>query len=200
MKCKMNIVFIFLMLLLGFVGVTYAYFTESESFENDFVVADFGVVIEENFEQGFLIYESSTYIPKEVFVVNKKNTSAIIRVSYNQNAMDYTSDLEGTIFGTYLLNNEIIDMIFDYDWTEEFDNYFIYQDGWFYYLKVLPANTSIQIMSGITLNDFSTKVEHYNLDFNIEAVQATPEAVEEVWGWQVSIDESGNIIYNFPDS
>ncbi len=81
MKCKMNFVFIFLMLLLGFVGVTYAYFIESESFENDFVVADFGVVIEENFEQGFRIKGTSTYIPKEVFVVNKKNTSYIIIVS-----------------------------------------------------------------------------------------------------------------------
>lgn len=200
MKCKKNIVFIILMLLLGVVGVTYAYFTETESFENDFVVADFGVVIEENFEQGFDVEWDTSYIPKEVFITNKKNTPAIVRVSYNQNVMDYTLDGEYTIIYTYLLNNEIIDMIFDYDWTEEFDNYFIYQDGWFYYLKVLPANTSIQIMSGITLNDFSTKVEHYNLDFNIEAVQATPEAVEEVWGWQVSIDESENIFYNFPSS
>ena len=200
MKCKKNIVFIILMLLLGVVGVTYAYFTETESFENDFVIADFNVVIEENFEQGFDVEWDTIYISKEVFITNKKNTPAIVRVSYNQNVMDYTLDGEYTIIYTYLLNNEIIDMIFDYDWTEEFDNYFRYQDGWFYYLKVLPANSGIQIMSGINVKDFSTEAQHYNLDFNIEAVQATPEAVEEVWGWQVSIDESENIFYNFPSS
>ena len=199
MKCKMNIVFIFLMLLLGVVGVTYAYFTESESFENDFVIADFNVVIEENFEQGFDVEWDTIYIPKEVFITNKKNTPAIVRVSYNQNVLGDV-DIGENVENKYLISNEYMNNCFEYGWTEEFDNYFRYQDGWFYYLKVLPANTSIQIMSGITLNDFATEVDHYNLDFNIEAVQATPEAVEEVWGWQVSIDESGNIEYlNFPE-
>ena len=198
MKCKMNIVFIFLLLLLGVVGVTYAYFTETESFENDFVIADFNVVIEENFEQGFDVEWDTIYISKEVFITNKKNTPAIVRVSYNQNVLGEV-DIGENVENKYLISNEYIINCFEYDWTEEFDNYFRYQDGWFYYLKVLPANSGIQIMSGINVKDFSTEAQHYNLDFNIEAVQATPEAVEEVWGWQVSIDESGNIEYlNFP--
>lgn len=197
MKCKKNIVFIILMLLLGVVGVTYAYFTETESFENDFVIADFNVVIEENFEQGFDVEWETRYIPKEVFITNKKNTPAIVRVSYNQNALGKV-DVGENVENKYLISSEFMNNCFEYDWTEEFDNYFGYQDGWFYYSKILPANTSIQIMSGITLNDFSTKVNHYNLDFNIEAVQATPEAVEEVWGWEIEIGESGYIDFNFP--
>ena len=102
MKCKMNIVFIFLLLLLGVVGVTYAYFTETESFENDFVIADFNVVIEENFEQGFDVEWDTIYISKEVFITNKKNTPAIVRVSYNQNVLGEV-DIGENVENKYLI-------------------------------------------------------------------------------------------------
>lgn len=199
MKCKKNLIFIMILLFLSIINVTYAYFTESKTFENDFNVADFNVVIEENFEQGFVASYDDEYIPKEVFVVNKKNTPAIVRISYNEILEEYLYGEAG--YGpSFLINVEFLSGIVEFDWTEEFDNYFVYQDGWFYYRKVLPANTSIKIMSGIILTDEVLSGSNYNLDFNIEAVQATPEAVEEVWGWEIEIDESGNIFYNFPDS
>ena len=40
MQHKRNLVFIFLIMFLGIVGVTYAYYTETESFENNFVVKE----------------------------------------------------------------------------------------------------------------------------------------------------------------
>ena len=183
MKKKKNIIFLVLLLLLTLVGTTYAYFTYSESFDNKFNIKDFDVVIEENFDP-----TARDVVTKEVFVVNKEDVPAIVRLSYNENVdFDYENtyrDLFSNLDSDYVTKN----------WTQEFYDDWYFYEGWYYYTKVLTAGESVQILESLERNSC---MELYELDFNIEAVQATSDAVLELWGKNVTINENGTLVWEF---
>lgn len=202
MKKKINILFL-LLIIFCVVGVTYAYYSYSKSFDNNFKVGNFDVVIKEVFEENLCIgnsYDaenerdcSQRNANKEVFVVNNENTDAIVRISYNEY---YNSDE----FNGY---TEAINVIDDYyneslvskNWTPEFLNDWFYYNGWYYYNKVLSSGETIKVLNGVSVR--CCVVGEYNLDFNLEAIQASQDAVNELWDKNVVINSDGTLVWDF---
>lgn len=190
MKKKMNIILI-LLFVICFVGVTFAYYSYSETFNNNFDVGNFNVVIEEVFEENSCLgnYCNNDFVSKEVYVVNKESTDAIVRVSYNEyfnklNENEYSDILSLTEYSVIKV------------WTSTFKSDWTYYNGWYYYKKVLPAGEQVQILSGVSSND-CYGVYVYNLDFNIESVQASEEAIKDLWNEDVNIDNDGAVSWSF---
>lgn len=219
MKNKKSIVFLVLLILMGIVGTTYAYFTQSAVFDNEFSIKNFDVVIEEDFEDdSFLgctsisdvsVHYCSHKINKDVFVVNKEDVPAVVRISYNEELVydGYSNnnyrdlfDMECDESGECLSVNNTYgdDYSFTKVWTQDFlDNWYFYE-GWYYYKKVLLAKESIQVLDGVNSNFPREGINgDYNLDFNIEAVQASSDAVKELWNQDVTINEDGTVYWGF---
>lgn len=197
MKKKRNIIFIVIILLCGIAGGTYAYYSQAATFDNNFKILDFNVVIEENYdtESSFGGSSNITSISKEVFVVNKEDTGAIVRISYNE-YIDNASLIDGEYKNIQNnLNNE--SDIFTKNWTDTFISDWVYSDGWYYYKKILPGNEKTQVLESVTYNDILIDYGVYNLDFNIEAVQPTSDAVLELWNKSVTINSDDTLEWNF---
>lgn len=222
MKNKKPLIFLVLILLIGVVGGTFAYYSYSKSIDNEFVVGDFNVVIEETpsneIELINQVSDINSLAPIDVGdtelvtsydlivdIANKENTAAVIRVSYNEyfKEMNSTHEEYGADESTYEIAHNLIcsssnNNSVTKNWTTEFSDYFIYHDGWYYYTKVLPANESITILNGISVADNCiTAYEKYYLDFNLEAIQATPKAVKEILGNDITISERGDVDWDF---
>lgn len=189
---KIKIVMLLLFIIVS-VGVTYAYYTSSDTIPNEFFVGDFYVIIEEEFEEGSSFNRNTHEISKKVYVSNKEDAPAIVRVSYNEYMTfdDYDGDPYLYVVNNYDQSGERIVK----NWTDGFYDDWIYYNGWYYYKYVLPANTSVQILESITARPEIYDEDNYNLDFNLEAVQATPDAVKELWGIDVTIEEDGFILW-----
>lgn len=201
MKKKINII-LALLFIICFVGVTFAYYSYSKTFNNNFDVGDFNVVIEENFDEGACIgdcydeesdsYEDILSVDKEVFIVNKETTDAIVRISYNEycdvdSANAYKVVSSNIRYGTdYIIKG----------WTQSFYDDWVYYEGWYYYKKVLLAGEQTQVLENVELL-YNWYCSNYNLDFNIEAIQADATAVEELWNKEVTINTDGSVEWGF---
>ena len=176
-----SLIFLFLLLVVGLVGTTIAYFSSERVIVNEFKTSTYNVVIEEEF------YD--TWGTKKVSFANKEetNVSVVLRINYNE---FWRYEKDGTKFS--LDNNVNGENLVTKNWTSEFTNDFIAgEDGWFYYKKILNAEESIQVLESIDLKDdlviSSTYSEEYSiatyeLDFNFEAIQANTEAISKIWG------------------
>lgn len=189
---KIKIVMLLLFIIVS-VGVTYAYYTSSDTIPNEFFVGDFYVIIEEEFEESSSFNRNTHEISKKVYVSNKEDAPAIVRVSYNEYMTfdGYDGDPYLYVVNNYDQSGERIVK----NWVDGFYDDWIYYNGWYYYKYVLPANTSVQILESITARPEIYDEDNYNLDFNLEAVQATPDAVKELWGLDVTIEEDGFILW-----
>ena len=142
---------------------------------------------------------------KKVSFVNldEKNVPVILRIMYNES---WTRTLEE--------NGEIIELHNDNDpngkesvkkeWTDDFMNHFIDMgDGWYYYDRVLKPEESVHILESIDLDEDAINYEYedytYNLDFNMEAIQATTTALQEIWGKDATILDDGTIDFDWGD-
>lgn len=218
MKNKKSIVFLVLLLLMGIIGTTYAYFTQSKIFDNKFSIKKFDVVIEETFDENSFFgcmnrySEESIYyvkvcnseVNKDVFVVNKEDVPAVVRISYN----------EEFVYDGYSDNDyrELFDMLcsdsgecfsvnnsysFTKVWTQDFFDNWYFHEGWYYYKKVLSSQEKVQILDAVKSTEDIGIYGDYNLDFNIEAVQASSDAVKELWNQDVTINDDGTVYWEF---
>lgn len=189
---KKPLLFLLAILAVGGVGGTIAFFTSAVNYSNIFQVSKYNVVIDEKFNDEFGT--------KEVNFVNNSKAPVIIRISYNEFWTRVTKDdkiiLNNLVGGTNLVTKA---------WTTEFLNNFTLHDGWYYYNKVLKENESVQVLTAISLNDSlltttDLKEEYHNadyeLDFNLESVQATEKAVKSVWNTTATI-AGDNITWTF---
>lgn len=197
MKKKRNIFFIVLLLLCGVMVGTYAYYSISMSFDNNFSISNFNVVIEENYDvnSSFGGVDNISNVSKEVFVVNKEDVPAIVRISYNEQIDN--ADLPEAVYKNVQNNLSSNSDIVVKNWTETFVNDWVLVSGWYYYTKILPAGESIQILESISYDGNVFDYGTYNLDFNIEAVQATEDAVEELWDRQIIVNDDGSLTLEF---
>ncbi len=198
---KKSILFLILLLTLVVVGGTIAYFSGTGIFKNEFTTSKYKISIEEEFY--------NDWGTKKVSIVNKDSVDVVLRVSYDEiwtklnedsNTIDYLSN---KIYDSDL--ERMTDVVTKL-WTDDWENNFIDgHDGWYYYKKVLKANSNVQILSWIDLNvplleDNSVYEEYsyadYELVFKYEAAQLKEEAIKELWGLDVSI-ENGNITWPF---
>ena len=183
-------VVLFLILLLSIIGIgsAYAYYQVNVIVPNKYKASTYEVEIEEEFEDKFGV--------KKVWIVNKEKTNApvVLRVNYNE---IWSKEIDGVLLT--LDNNVNGENVVEKEWTEEFLNDFeLKEDGWYYYKKVLRPEERVQLLEGITLkNELISTSEYsneyltydYELAFNFESIQATEDAVLEIWNKNITIND-----------
>lgn len=190
---KKPLFFLLLLLALGIVGTTFAYYYTEIAIPNQFRAMTYNVTIEEEF--------NNTWGTKKVSFVNNEetNTPVVLRINYNElwrkEVNGVKLSLDNKVNGTNVVTK---------NWTTAFTNDFIDGgDGWYYYKKTLAAEASVQVLDSIALNEslISTspyyddyKSYTYELDFNFEAIQASSSAISEIWGKTATIS-GGNVIW-----
>lgn len=183
---KKPLFFLLLLLALGIVGTTFAYYYTEIAIPNQFRAMTYNVTIEEEF--------NNTWGTKKVSFVNNEetNTPVVLRINYNElwrkEVNGVKLSLDNNVNGTNVVTK---------NWTTAFTNDFIDGgDGWYYYKKTLAAEASVQVLDSIALNEslISTspyyndyKSYTYELDFNFEAIQASSSAISEIWGRTATI-------------
>jgi len=169
-----------ILLLVGIVGYTGAYYYNSVVLPNEFKSNTINVTIEENFDGEFGTKEVS-FVNKES-TTTEYNTDVYLRINYNEYWLDDD--------GNYLNNLVDGENAVEKTWTDDFKNYFVDgEDGWFYYTKVLKAGESVKVLESIILLNESYDGMHYNLDFNFEAIQADSATASKVWGKTVTTSD-----------
>lgn len=188
-----------ILLLVGIIGISYALFSSQKNIENIFKTAAYDVAIEEEF--------CDDWGTKKVSIVNKENaTPVIIRMNYDE---IWSKEVDGTIVNlsnTIQADTGIVRAV-TLNQPADFDTNFVDgKDGWYYYTKVLNPNESVTLLESISLNEEAIKLSpyyedyktfDYQLSYNYEAIQATEQAVQEIWGWKVNIASSGEITWPF---
>lgn len=190
------LLFILLVILIMIVGGTYAYYYSEVALPNEFRTMTYNVVLEEEF------YD--TWGTKKVRITNKEESSVpvVLRINYNEvwQRMDSseTNTLSNTIDG--------VDVVTKY-WSDTFERDFLEGgDGWLYYTKVLNPMESVEILEEIYLNasliryteyayDYFSNDYSYELTFNYEAIQADEDAIKDIWGYDMTI-ENGELYGN----
>lgn len=190
---KKPLFFLLLLLALGIVGTTFAYYYTEIAIPNQFRAMTYNVTIEEEF--------NNTWGTKKVSFVNNEetNTPVVLRINYNElwrkEVNGVKLSLDNNVNGTNVVTK---------NWTTAFTNDFIDGgDGWYYYKKTLAAEASVQVLDSIALNEslISTspyyndyKSYTYELDFNFEAIQASSSAISEIWG-RIATISGGNVTW-----
>lgn len=178
---------IIVVLLLGVVGITFSYFYTEVIFPNQFKMMTYNVKVEEEF--------NDTWGTKKVSFINKDktNTPVVLRINYNES---WRKEVNGIKLS--LDNNVNGENVVNKEWTSSFTNDFIDGgDGWFYYKKTLGPEETVKVLNSISLkedlirtspyyNDYKSYT--YELDFNFEAIQASSNAVSDIWGKTIVIN------------
>lgn len=162
------------------VGYTVAYYYSNIVVPNQFQSMTYNVQItEEDF--------NNTFGTKKVFFKNEEetNTPVVLRFNFNES---WGNGVNNLINGTNVVTKT---------WTDAFTNDFESNpDGWYYYKKILNPQESVQVLESISRNDTLINSSpnrseyvnsNYHLDINFEAIQATPEAVQEIWNKSITI-------------
>ena len=201
---------IILMLLIGVVGITIAYFSNTTSIDNLFSTKEYGSTIEEVFTS------PSNWLPgtttdKEITVTNSGLVDEAVRISYSEKwiAKDGTI-LSGLIDsnGNLTDNTEnsehaaIINFSDNDDWTDS--------NGYYYYnYKLSPNETTSSLIDSVTFNSKTKNSSNcitntnngtktitcnstqsgydgatYTLSFNIETVQY--DKYKGTWGVDIA--------------
>lgn len=175
MKGKKPLIALVALLFVGVVGVTFAYFTETETFQNIFKITDggYGTDIYEEFESP-TDWLPGQEISKKVYVNNTGDIPVVVRVSYDE-AWDPTTLTGKMADGSSVA---IIKFANSSDWTKN--------GNYYYYNKVLAkgAKTSTFIES-VTLNpelDLASDYigASYKLNIHVETIQA--DGATDEWG------------------
>lgn len=195
-KIKLNkkpLIFLLVLLVIGVIGTTFAYYYTEVTLPNQFKTMTYNVTIEEEF--------NDTWGTKKVNFVNNEetNTPVVLRINYNES---WRKEVDGIKLS--LDNNVNGTNVVTKNWTTAFTNDFIDGgDGWYYYKKILDAEESVQVLDSISLNEalISTspyyedyKTYTYELDFNFEAIQANSSAISNIWGKNATIS-GGNVTW-----
>lgn len=195
---KTPLIFVLLLITLSIAGVTYALFSSQKAFENNFTVGKPDVVLEEIFPDNKITPDKE--IEKKVSVKNKGTAIMVVRLAVSETWIKTLEDNTKII-----LNNQVgTESVMNKKWNSSFSTNWIEKDGYYYYKKVLNPTEKIDIFESITFpskynTEDSEYIEdnvEYNLDFYVESVQATKEAIKELWDINATI-EGGDVIWPF---
>lgn len=186
-KNKKSKLLVFAFLGIIFIGVSYAFYYNEFVFPNEFKTMTYNVKLEEEFENKFGV--------KKVKIVNREttNTPVVLRLNFNETWKKRIND-EDVILNNLSNNYNCVYK----EWTNDFLNDFILgNDGWYYYKKTLNANSEVQILQSIADNNVCNyENATYELDFNYEAIQASTNAVSDIWNYNISINNN-NVTWPF---
>ena len=201
-KNQKPLVFIALLFsVLLIVGGTIAYYTSSDTFENEFDTGTYKIETQEAFVSPDN-WTPGTTTPKTVIATNKGNTPAAVRIKLTPSWKDANGDPLSLTDGT----NEaaIINYASDKDYK------WIYQDGYYYYIRPLNENESTSTLINSvtfnplvnidktndceTVNGVTTCTTEYNdysggkYTLQIEVETAQYDQYKNVWNTTVNID------------
>ena len=197
-----------ILLLIGLsliIGGTIAYYTSTDTFNNEFNASNYVIEVEENFEspEGWVPGDTTQ---KDIIATNKGDTVAAVRIKLTPSWKDKNGNPLSLTDGS---NNEaaIINYAIDkdYKWIQEGD--------WYYYVRPIDKNESTSsIIESVTFNPLinindnsscetdgeteafvctSTSSEYgggtYELKINIETCQYSK--YKEVWNTEVDINQ-----------
>ena len=169
-----------LALLIGV--VVYAFSQDSSTMNNGVNLASNSVKIVETTSEGFG--------SKTVSFRNDgaNNPDVLLRIAYSE--MWTKSD--GSIVSNTVGGNNVVTKTWAADFTSDFVDG---GDGWYYYGKVLSADTEVDVLSAIALNDDSYAKYNYDLSFHFESVQADAAAANSLWGRNATINDDGSVAW-----
>lgn len=179
MKGKKPLIALVALLFVGVIGITFAYFTETETFKNVFQISDggYGTDITEEFTAPDNWLPGQT-VSKKVYVNNTGDISVVARVSYDE---VWSGSLTGTLSDGSSV--AIINFANTSDWTKSGDYY--------YYNKVLTSGSKTSsFIESVTLNEnLNLDSEYigasYTLNIHVETIQA--DGATDEWGVTSSI-------------
>lgn len=195
---KTPLIFTILLITLSIVGVTYSLFYSQKSFENNFTVGKPDVVIEEEFLDP--VIEKDIEKTKKVKIKNKGTAPMVARLVVSETWIKTLEDNTKVI-----LNNKVgTEDVMIKKWHSDFSTNWIEKDGYYYYKKVLNATDEANVFESITFpskyggddSEYTAEDVEYNLDFYIESVQASSDAIKELWDIDATI-EGGDVIWPF---
>ena len=142
MKNKKTIIAIIGVLLILVVGVTFAYFQTTGTFENVFQTGTYRLVTTEVFESPDN-WEPGETIEKKIYTKNEGTIPAAVRVSYTEQWLDTElNDITSTV--------EEGSAIINFDNTEDW----ILENGYYYYKYILsPNQTTSSFIRSVTLSE-----------------------------------------------
>ena len=180
MNNKKTIIILILVLTIGIVGLTIAYFSNSTSIDNTFTTRDYGTTTDETFVSPDNWLPGTT-TPKTLTVTNSGNVDEAVRISYvetwtSKNAKD--NNQEGDL-PLKQNNNDvaIINWANTDDWTTVTENGITYK---YYKYKLAPTETTTSLLESVTFNSAAVN--------NSNCVETTPEPGKKV----IICDSTGN--------
>lgn len=148
---------------------------------------DFGEVVQKNWTQEFesdWIYHDGWYYYTKVFAGNEEkitcSESSVVAAEASESEK-YTLSSEVEYFDTLIENPTVAPE----------------------YTEGVSANT-LHILDSVTLRNYSSSPHpyiglEYRLDFSMESVQATTDAVKDLWGFEVDITDEGEVVWPFSE-
>ena len=164
-KSNKSIIALLIVLTIGLVGLTVAYFANSTDVANEFKTNPYGTTVEETFNA------PSNWLPgditkKEISATNTGEVDEAVRISFTEGWTPYntSSTLNGWIHQdgsksshtteSELANDERVAVI-DFDNDSDWD----YEDGYYYYkYKIAPGETTSSLIKSVTFNS-KTKLD-----------------------------------------
>ena len=209
MKEKKTIIILILVLTIGIVGLTIAYFSNSSTITNEFSTNPYGTTVTEEFVSP-TNWLPGTTTDKTLVVTNSGSVDEAVRVSYSESWTSANSNTEGDLALSQNNNRAaIINWTNPSDWTEVTEGGTTYR---YYNYKLAPNEVTTSLLESVTFNPLITNSSNctttesngtktitcnstgngydgatYKLVFTIETVQYNKYV--EAWNTNVAILE-----------
>lgn len=146
MNNKKTLVALLLIVVVGVVGLTFAYFTNSTSFDNEFQTQPYATSFVETFESP-TNWTPGTTTSKTVIATNSGQVDQVVRVSYTEGWKDASNNNLSltTTIGGQSVTAAVVNLDNQADWTKVGDYYY-------YNYKLGPSQSTTSFMSGVTFN------------------------------------------------
>ena len=204
MKNRKSIILLLLVAIIGVVGLTVAYFTNTATIENEFQTNSYGTTVEEVFTSPDN-WTPGTTTPKTLTVTNSGNLDEAVRVEVMESWMSKNGDpLPLKQNGN---DAAIINWANSSDWTKVTENNKTY---YYYNYKLAPTEVTSTLLDSVTFNPLITNDSNctttesngertvtcnstgdgydgatYTLTFKVETVQY--DKYRDAWGTNIEI-------------
>ena len=184
-------------------GVTLAYFTTSDTFNNEFTAGTYSIETQEAFVSPDSWKPGDT-VEKTIIATNKGNTPAAVRIKLTPS----WEDKNGNPLSLTDNNDNEAAVI---NFNSNFNDKWVYQDGYYYYKNALDENQSTTtLMNSVTFNpevDINSSTNcntvdgvtscrttfsgysggKYTLEVQVETCQY--DKYQEIWGTTIEVGE-----------
>ena len=139
MESKKSLVALVLVALIGIVGGTFAYFTNTAIVNNSFETGTYATTVKELFVSPDN-WTPGTTTPKTINVTNKGSVPVAARISYTET---WTAK-DGTILSGERNGEKIAQFTIDSNWNEGRDGYYYYISGYTSYTDMVSLAKTIK--------------------------------------------------------